>query len=556
LIIVVPSFSQNNAAPLLYQPLIPASASPGGSAFTLTVNGAGFASGAVVNWNGSPRNTTFVSSSQLHATITATDIAQNGTASIIVFNPAPGGGPSNIIYFPVRTAFPGIAAALSSTLGTINGPVAVGDFNGDGRMDIAVGQSNNGQSGTLYLYRGMGNGTFAPPVISPSTEPVVSLMTGDLNGDGHLDLLVGSFGTGLGTGLAIAFLGDGFGHFRQAGTAGAGDFGNPTALADLNGDGHLDLVFSSEVEGDYTTSIFLGNGDGTFTLKTSFLEGFGGATTAIGDFNHDGKLDMANQVITSVDVFLGNGDGTFQPPTTYTLPSQSGGPIAAVDLNGDGNLDLIGPGLWTLLGNGDGTFSTGPGFHAVGGSSLNIGDFNGDGKLDLAMVGTGAAPNPISLAFYLGNGDGSFQPPTTSGAFLLAPPSFVLADFNNDGLMDVAAPGTFSALVGLGTTLSVTPPNMNLGSHKIGTTSKAQPITLTNVDNSNLAITGVNVTGANPGDFLLQKQCRSGLTSGSSCTLNVAFRPTAAGTRTASVSISYQGLDSPQVVLLSAFGFN
>jgi len=403
LIIAAPSFSQNNAVPLLYQPLIPASAAPGGSAFTLTVNGAGFVSGAVVNWNGSPRSTTFISSSQLRATINATDIAQRGTASISVVNPAPGGGPSNIINFPVRAAFPGFAAALSSTLGTVNGPVAVGDFNNDGRMDIAVGQNNNQESGTIYLYRGMGNGTFAPPVISPSTEPVVSLMTGDINGDGHLDLLVGSFGTGLGTGLGIAFLGDGFGHFRQAGTAGGGDFGNPNALADLNGDGHLDLVFSSEVEGDYTTSIFLGNGDGTFTLKTSFLEGFGGATTAIGDFNHDGKLDMANQVITSVDVFLGNGAGTFQPPTTYTLPSQSGGPIAAVDLNGDGNLDLIGPGLWTLLGNGDGTFSTGPGFHAIGGSSLNIGDFNGDGKLDLAMTGASYPQSVFSVAFFLGN---------------------------------------------------------------------------------------------------------------------------------------------------------
>jgi len=122
--------------------------------------------------------------------------------------------------------------------------------------------------------------------------------------------------------------------------------------------------------------------------------------------------------------------------------------------------------------------------------------------------------------------------------------------------MDVASPGALSALVGLGTTLSVSPGSLNLGTHKIGTVSKAQAITLTNVGISNLTITGIIVTGANSGDFLTQKQCRSGLTSGASCTVNVAFQPTATGTRTASVSITYHGLDSPQVVLLSGFGFN
>src|SRR5215831_1197069 len=111
LLIVLPAFSQNNAAPLVYQPLVPASAFPGASAFTLTVNGAGFASGAVVSWNGSPRSMTFVSSTQLRASVTAADIAQRGTASVTVVNPAPGGGPSNAMYFPVRDTFPGIAAA-------------------------------------------------------------------------------------------------------------------------------------------------------------------------------------------------------------------------------------------------------------------------------------------------------------------------------------------------------------------------------------------------------------------------------------------------------------
>jgi hypothetical protein len=87
---VLPALAAN-PVPFLTLPLAPASAAPGGAAFTLTVNGSGFVSGATVNWNGSARTTTVVSSSQLTAAITAADIASAGTATITVTNPAPGG---------------------------------------------------------------------------------------------------------------------------------------------------------------------------------------------------------------------------------------------------------------------------------------------------------------------------------------------------------------------------------------------------------------------------------------------------------------------------------
>src|ERR1700722_9491574 len=85
-----------NPVPLINNPLVPTSVAPGGAGFTLTVNGTGFVSGSVVSWNGSPRTTHFVSSSQLTATIPASDIATAGTASINVLNPTPGGGLSNV----------------------------------------------------------------------------------------------------------------------------------------------------------------------------------------------------------------------------------------------------------------------------------------------------------------------------------------------------------------------------------------------------------------------------------------------------------------------------
>src|SRR5207247_7168874 len=85
-----------NPVPLISQPLVPDAVAPGGAGFTLTVNGTGFVSGSVVNWNGSARATTFVSNSQLTATILASDIATASTASVTVINPSPGGGSSNV----------------------------------------------------------------------------------------------------------------------------------------------------------------------------------------------------------------------------------------------------------------------------------------------------------------------------------------------------------------------------------------------------------------------------------------------------------------------------
>src|SRR5438874_2535921 len=132
-----------NPVALINQPLVPDATAPGGPGFILTVNGTGFVSGALVNWNGSPRVTTFVNSSQLTSTILASDIASASTASVTVVNPSPGGGTSNIIFFPITLASSSILLSKSD-YATAVGPadVGVGDFNGDGNLDLAV--PNNG----------------------------------------------------------------------------------------------------------------------------------------------------------------------------------------------------------------------------------------------------------------------------------------------------------------------------------------------------------------------------------------------------------------------------
>src|SRR4029077_9889971 len=115
-----------NPVPLINQPLVPDAATPGGPGFTLTVNGTGFVTGSVVNWNGSARATTFVSTSQLTTTILASDIATASTASVTVVNPSPGGGMSNTIFFPIRVSTSSVGLSRSDIpLNTQSGPLGI-----------------------------------------------------------------------------------------------------------------------------------------------------------------------------------------------------------------------------------------------------------------------------------------------------------------------------------------------------------------------------------------------------------------------------------------------
>lgn len=187
-------WAQNNPLPFVNQPLSPASTAPGGPAFTLTVSGTGFATGAVLNWNGSPCTTTVISGSSLQASITAADIAKPNTASITITNPAPAGGTSLPAYFYVRNSYTSIALVNGPVLPN-TGSVAVGDFNGDGKLDIAISQDGTGSNvGTIQVYLGNGNGTFQTPRSTPTfTDASVQpgkMLIGDFNGDGKLDLLV------------------------------------------------------------------------------------------------------------------------------------------------------------------------------------------------------------------------------------------------------------------------------------------------------------------------------------------------------------------------------
>jgi hypothetical protein len=194
-------------------------------------------------------------------------------------------------------------------------------------------------------------------------------------------------------------------------------------------------------------SVFLGNGDGTFQTALSYSTGnsYYPATVAIGDFNGDGRADVAILGTGSLGVLLGNGDGSFQGPVFSTSFASSNGPYGSamveLDLNGDGKTDLAFAnqnGMLVLLGNGDGTFQQGTYYVSQDNNQsygIATGDFNGDGKPDLAVTSYGSSNGFANI--FVGNGDGTFQTAVGYGVGPV-PYGVVVADFNGDGRADVA----------------------------------------------------------------------------------------------------------------------
>jgi hypothetical protein len=241
------------------------------------------------------------------------------------------------------------------------GNVAYGDFNGDGNVDIAY-QAYFGFNSPLGLSvaLGEGNGKFRHGWFEDNGSLFpVNVIVGDFNGDGKLDLITGD---GIYT---YVYLGNGDGTFDLFQTY---TFGGLIRLAgDFNGDGKLDLVIYEDTGGEPNpVSVALGNGDGTFqSLQQIATPEFGcgfGPVMLVNDLNGDGKLDIAYCDDTKITILLGNGDGTFQQTASYAVDTTNGFTFAGGDFNSDGKTDLIVSDSSTnyefsiLLGNGDGTF--------------------------------------------------------------------------------------------------------------------------------------------------------------------------------------------------------
>ncbi len=330
---------------------------------------------------------------------------------------------------------------------------AVADFNGDGHADLAITVSVLNQ---VLVFNGDGHGHFGAPAAYPGGNAPVNIITGDFNGDGQPDILLGdnqggSIGVqillndGKGGFDAPAFIPLDAGYIEQMATAdfnrdgkldlvlslplvpgghslsgtalllgnGSGGFGAPIVFGmsgpmvegDFNGDGSPDLA----VTGMGQLDIYLGNGFGGFTLAHVYPYGYFAGGLATADFNHDGHVDIAiaDGSPSEVDIFPGNGDGSFGAPAV--LPSSVIDGLVAVDLDGDGNVDLAAADVFlnavsVARGDGRGGFGVLKDFPLTapmeaGPRNLSAGDFNGDGRPDLVTADylTGGATVLVTL---------------------------------------------------------------------------------------------------------------------------------------------------------------
>ena len=336
-------------------------------------------------------------------------------------------------------------------------PVAIvtNDFNNDGKPDVAVAAFSGTQGdGSVSVLLGNGAGGFAAPVSFAVGQGPSSITSADFNGDGKADLAVGIQFTDM---VTVVF-GDGAGGFSGANGLNSGGTPRALAAADLNGDGRADLVAGNA--GSNNVSVFVNNGGGTFAAAVNYAVGPDPSAVAVGDFNRDGKPDLAVANHTaagspgSVSVLLGDGSGAFTGATNYTVGV---GPkdVVVGDFDRDGRADLAVANEYShnvsiLLGDGAGHFSTGLGYVAGSGAwSLAAGDFNTDGRVDLAALGGSGV---LLLA---GRGDGRFSTPPTY-ATNNGPAEVVTGDFKGDGKLDAAVtffsfnPSTVALMLGDG----------------------------------------------------------------------------------------------------------
>jgi len=456
---------------------------------------------------------------------------------------------------------------------------------------------------------GNGNGTFQTPVnFAVGTAPF-SVAVGDFDGNTTLDVAVANSGSN----TVSVLSGNGNGTLQPAVNHPVGLTPKYVAAGDWDGDGSVDLVVANG--GAANLSVLMGNGDGTFQAQIPYQAGTSPMSIAVADVNSDGAPDLttANFDSRAVSTLLNLGGtalvtgssvnpSNFGQPVTFTTTivaslRNAGTPTGTITFK-DGDVTLGSSGI----NAGQASFTTSGlsvGTHTINALYSGDSNFNPNAALPFTQVVNGGGPvvslSPTSLSFPV-RLVGSPSPAKTvtltntgtatlqiSGITITGANPSDFSQTNNCGtnlapnasctirvvftpqaknsrtaavtITDNAPDSPQSvALSGIGTVVKLQPANLNLGNQQVGTSSQPKPVTLTNIGSTPLQITRIGITGANAADFSQTNNCGSNLGPGASCTINVTFTPTAVGSRSAFVNIIDDGGGSPQRVALSGTG--
>ncbi len=348
-------------------------------------------------------NSTFASGGTNPLSVAIGDFNGDGKPDLAVANNPLNGGTTSIGIF-LGDGKGGFSAGTAVTAG-LSSPYAVtaGDFNGDGKTDLAVANYGNNSIG-IFLGNGSGGFTVGTAV-TVGTQPI-SLATGDFNGDGKTDIAVADYGNN----KISVLIGNGSGGFTAGSFNSGGTNPRAVAVADFNGDGKLDLVVTNYAGNNAV--IFLGDGSGGFTAQPA--AGTGGShprSIAVGDFNGDNKPDVVvgNHDSNNVSVLIGNGSGGLAAAVLFAAGGTNPRGVAVADFNGDGKADIAvsnsgSNNVGVLLGDGSGSFAAAATFGTnttYGAFGIALGDINGDGRPDLAVTDTAASNSSNSLTTFL-----------------------------------------------------------------------------------------------------------------------------------------------------------
>ena len=370
--------------------------------------------------------------------ITVGDFDHDGRPDVAVVN----NGTNNILVLTSFAVYPTTTQTNYST-GTDSSPwlVAAADLNEDKYLDIVVPNSG---TGTVGIFINLKNGTFAEQQtydMGYNTMPGF-VAIGDLNHDNHSDIVVALHNVF----QVSMLLGYGNGTFRHGNTYSIGTSSRlyTATLGDLNNDDNLDIVISHYDVGN--VGIFFGYGDGNFSIMISLLSDgtIHPKCADVGDFNNDSILDIAasDKDAGGIVIFLGYGDGSFQNPIFISTEDDHVNAFIIGDVNSDSILDIVYSDtsfyhVGVLLGWGNGTFGNLTQYLTVHGSEpwyITLGYYNNDALVDIAVATT----YDSSINVYVGMGKGLFGTPIRlSTEYKSNPWSVIFADLDNDNQEDI-----------------------------------------------------------------------------------------------------------------------